>query len=629
MALEKKRDRAGLSERLSSVILLAAVILLYALFLKDILIPFLRMELHHDLNGAQELLREKGLLGFLAVTLVEALQMVLVFIPAEFIQISSGLSYPLYLAVLLCDLGACLGASIIFVLVRAFGYNSTAYKKNKARITNVSPLLRDRNTVLFMYLLFLMPIIPFGAICYYGSGTKLGYGKYIRTVATGVIPSILVSNLMGAAGEAFLLNDIPFWILVLLIFVLALLLFAIIFLFMEKIFFKEYDGTPDSPMYGLIFLIARLWHGAKPKPEIYEKKMDGVQAPYILLTNHESFFDFFYIHQLPHPKNPTYLVNEYYCTRPILRGMGKRAGIIPKKLFTPEISSPVRIQRALKKGYPVVIFPEGRLSPDGRSNPIVDEGAVFFKRLNVDLVLVRIRGAYYASPKWRKKRYRTAVSVTVEDVIKKEDLRSMDDKTLNRRIAQTLYNDASKDQLCIYPQKDKAVGLGDLLYRCADCGALYTVKGTGNDLVCSACGSRHSLDEHYRFTEVPGSIPGWYEQIREMEKAELDTLDLHAAVRTLIHGKGGGKSRRETGECKLTPESFSYQSDKTAFSIPTEKMNALAFSCGKEFELYHEGELYYFYPIEQRCQVARWALAVDLLTERRVSERDKKTGEQE
>ena len=49
--------------------------------------------------------------------LVEALQEVVVFIPAEFIQISSGLSYPFYIALLLCDLGACLGATIIYVLV--------------------------------------------------------------------------------------------------------------------------------------------------------------------------------------------------------------------------------------------------------------------------------------------------------------------------------------------------------------------------------------------------------------------------------------------------------------------------------------------------------------------------------
>ena len=626
MAFENNKNRAALAEKLVAVILLAAILLLYAFFLRDILIPFLRLELRHDVHGAEELLREKGALGFFAVTLVEALQMVVVFIPAEFIQITSGLSYPIYIALPLCVLGACLGASIIFVLVRACGFHSSAYQKNKARIERVSPLLLEGNAVLFMYLLFFMPIVPFGAICYYGSGTKLGYGKYLRTVATGVIPSIIVSNLIGEAGEAFLLHDLPFWLLVLIIVLLAALLFAAVWLFMAKVCFKGCDGTPDSPMYTLIFFLARLWHGRRPRPAIEEEKLGEAEAPYILLANHESFFDFFYIHQLSHPRNPSYLVNEFYCTRPFLRGMAKHAGILSKKLFTPELFSPIRILRTLKKGYPVVIFPEGRLSPDGRSNPIVEKGGAFFQRLNVDLVLVRIRGAYWADPKWRKKRYRSAVSVTVEDVIKKEALKSMSAAELDRRIEQALYNDASRDELCRYPQPDKARGLGDLLYRCVDCGALYTLEGRGNELICSACGRRHRLDEHYRFTDEPFTIPAWYERIREAEEAELDTLDLHTPVQTLIHGADGGKNRREAGECRLTAEAFSYRSAQTEFTIPTEKLPALAFSCGEEFELYHEGELYYFYPVEQRRQVARWALMVDLLAERR--ERRKQDSEE-
>ena len=77
------------------------------------------------------------------------------------------------------------------------------------------------------------------------------------------------------------------------------------------------------------------------------------------------------------------------------------------------------------------------------------------------------------------------------------------------------------------------------------------------------------------------------------------------------------KARMEEGECSLTEEAFSYRSDKTAFSIPTENLPGLAFSCGLEFELYHEGELHYFYPVEDPNQVARWALMVDLMAERR------------
>ena len=89
-------------EKIVTLISVILIVCLFAFFLKDILVPFIKLEIANDMDGAKELLRSKGILGFYAVTLIEALQMVVIFIPAEFIQISSGLSYPLWLAVLLC-----------------------------------------------------------------------------------------------------------------------------------------------------------------------------------------------------------------------------------------------------------------------------------------------------------------------------------------------------------------------------------------------------------------------------------------------------------------------------------------------------------------------------------------------
>ena len=614
------KPQGGRFEKVMVLLAVMAILSFFILFFRNIMIPFIRLELRNDLAGAEELLRSRGALGFFAVTLVEALQMVVVFIPAEFIQISSGLSYPFLIAMLLCDLGVCLGASIIFVLVRVFRYHSTMFEKRRRRIDRLSTAVHERNTIVFMYLLFFMPIIPFGAICYYGSSTKLSYGKYIRTVATGVIPSIVVSNLMGAAGMAFLVRDLPLWQLIVIIVFLAAVLFFVIYLFMDRFCFRESDGTPDSPMYAVIFFLVRLWHGRRPRPVIDDRLLKEAETPYIILANHESFFDFYYIYQMEHPHNPTFLVNEFYCTRPILKVMAKKAGILSKKLFTVDMSSSVCLMRTVRRGTSVVLFPEGRLSPDGRSNPIVEEGGEFYKRLGADLVLVKIRGAYFDDPKWRRHRFREPVQVSVEQVIKKDALRSMPAEELNRRVAEVLYNDASDHDIAVYPQKNKAVGLENLLYRCADCGGLYTTASRGNEIFCTACGSVHSLDEHYRFTGEPRTISAWYDRIRTMEEAELDTLCLRTAVRTKIFGANGGPIHWEDGECELTPEAFAYRSASHSFTVPMEHLPAMAFSCNEEFELYHRDELHYFYPTENRRQAARWALAVDLLAARRNAE---------
>ena len=615
---QKKRDRR--LERIVTVGALAAIVLLFAVFLKDSLLPFLRLELHNDLEGAHEFLRARGFRGGAAVVLVEALQMVVVLIPAEFIQITSGLNYPFYLALVLCDLGVCLGATLIFLLVRVLRYHSSAYEKRRDRIERLTAGVREKGTVLILYLLFFMPLIPFGAICYYGSSTRLRYGRYILTVATGVVPSIVVSNLLGTAGMAFLRNALPLWLLLLIIVFLAAALFALILFFLHRFAFRHSDGTPDSPVYLLIFLLVRLWHGSVRQLVLEEELLSRAETPYILLANHESFFDFFYIHQLAHPRNPNFLVNEYYTTRPVLKYLGRRIGILSKKLFTPDLSTAMGLVRTLKKGYPVVIFPEGRLSPDGRSNPILEKGGALYQRLGADLVLVKISGAYYARPKWRKRAYHSPIRVAVERVVKKEELRDMAPEELDKLISETLYSDAGTWE-GHYPQKDKAAGLENVLYRCPVCGALYSTRGVGNELRCSACSGVFELDERYRFPEL-GSISDAYRRIREMEREALPGLCLRTKVRARIHGAGGGKTREEEGECTLTEEAFSYRSEGTGFSIPLEKLPALPFSCGEEFECYYRDELYYFYPLEERRQVARWALLTDLLTERREKQAD-------
>lgn len=603
-------------EKLIVALIVLAIVAMFAFFLKDIMIPFIRMQANHDVDGATELLKDRGILGLLSVMLIEALQMVVVFIPAEFIQISSGLSYPFPMALIICDLGVGLGATIIFALVRLFHVHSTAYERTKRKIDMVSAKTKERNTVFFLYLLFFMPLIPFGAICYFGSGSKLRYRKYLFTVMTGVLPSIVVSNLMGAAGTAFLRNSLPLWLLIVIIIVLAALLFVLIAIFIKRFVFKGTEETPDSPVYALTLGLARLWQGKPRHLTIDDELLRDVEAPYILLSNHESFADFNYISRLSHPRNPSYLVNELYCTRPILKHLAKGGGFISKRLFTPDMHSAMGILRMIRRGYPVVIFPEGRLSPDGRTNPIV-EGASFYKKLKVDLVLVKISGAYFSKPKWRKRKYRTNINLKVARVLKKEELASMTSQEVEKAISDTLYNNANETLIDTYRQNDKAVGLEGILYRCVDCGALYTTRGQGNTLVCTKCGAHHTLNEKYLFEDSGKSIADYYDAIKALEAPDLDSFELHAKVKTKIFGEFGGPIRWENGECHLNAGEFRYHSDKEDFTIPMEEIPALAYSCNEEFELYHNNELHYFYPEENRQQAARWALLVDMLAERR------------
>ncbi len=606
----------------SSIIVAAALIIvvgLFAFFLKDILIPYVKLELANDLEGAKELLLSKGILGLLTVVLVEGLEMVVVFISAEFIQISAGMSYPFYIAIPLCDMGVCLGATIIFVLVRAFKFTNRTFEKNEEKIVRIaSASKKERSTVLLMYLLFIMPLIPFGAICYYGSRSNVKYGKYILTVATGVIPSIVTSIFMGTAAKFFLGRDLPLPLLILIIVALGAVLFVILAIFLDKVYFKENDKTPDSVIYSATFRLADLLWKHKRKLHIDDTGLRELKPPYIVLSGHPSFYDFHYVHDLVKTNNPALVVNRHLISAPVIRTLGKKGGFIPKKLFNPDFTVPRSIMKAIKNGYSVVIFPEARLSLSGREYPVIENGGALYKKLGVDIVIVRLRGAYLVKPKWRKRTFRNNVYAEVARIITKEELASLGPSEIDDIINENISRDDSEIVCDTYRQKDKAKGLENVLYRCIDCGELYSTSGKGNEFICTACGSRRHINESYHFDEEPYTINACYERIKELERKELASPDFklgEIAVKTVLFSEKGRYKTKSSGWCTLTREGLSYRSQTESFTIGADSLPALPFSCGEEFEVYHDDKLYYFYPEENRRQVTRWALFVDLMEE--------------
>ena len=612
-------------QKIVILISLLGALLLFAFFLKDILFPLFSLELDNDVEGAKALLTSKGLAGGAAVSLIEALQMVVVFIPAEFIQVSAGLSYPFYIALPLCDLGVCLGASVIFLLVRTFRFDSGGSKKTREQIERMAEKKGERNTQMLMYLLFITPIIPFGAICYYASGTDIRYRRYILTAATGVVPSIITSNLIGAGVRSFITNSLPLRVLVLIILFMMALLFVLLWLFLDKVYFKGRDGTPDSATYFLVMKLIGLWRKRGQRLRVDGEKLEGLSAPFIVLCNHVSFYDFYYMNELMKDYRPAYVVNHHVCTAPVLRHLYKKAGMIPKKMFCTDTAA-VKMLRTIRAGYPVAVFPEGRLSIDGRSSPIVESAAALYKRIGVPLVLASIRGGYFTYPKWRGRFFKGDVSISVTRVVTPEELKSMSADELEQVIERALSYNESDDPLNSFSKKDRARGLETMLYRCADCGALYTTKTKGSDLYCEKCGKTHHLSERYLFTGGIKSIPEYYDRIKALERASLDRTELNADVDVKIFSDKKPRVRKESGTCTFNKSAFTYRSDKTSFTIPTDRLPALAFSCGREFELYYGGEQYYFYPKKDRRQVMRWSLMADLFREERIArEKEKDT----
>ena len=612
----EKTQKQKITERIVILCIAVFVICLLIFFLRKIFFPFIKLEAKRDFEGAKQLLLDNGIIGFLTVSLIEALQMVVIFIPAEFIQLTSGMSYPWWLAMILCDTGVILGSSIIYFLVNVFRFNGDIFNKED-KIKKYEHITKTRNTMIFMYILFIMPIIPFGAICYYGSSKKIPYHKYLLTCATGVIPSIATSILMGGAIKKFIADSLPIWALILIIVLAAAILFSLLALVLKKFFFKNEEGSTPFLIGILEKLILKVISLKIRYRVIGAEPVREMTGPFIYLAEHHSALDVAALYRIDTDKDMAGVINEYIFRTPVLGKIMRKSGHISKKLFYPDVMCLKGIMRAIKRGRPVAIMPEARLSTDGGPSYIDSNIAGLCKKLNVPVVLVEIRNNYFIAPKWRKKIFSGVCEVEVKRIVSPDELQELSSGELADIIRKDLsYNEFSRN-ISQFRSRNKAKGLHNILYMCPHCKTLYSNVSKGNTLICAHCGKQYNISRDYRFTdkEIP-TIFDYYARIKEIEKETLNQINLDIPVDVKIFKDQVKEIRKEKGVFHLDPEKVYFRSDKSDlyFEYKIEHLEGIAYSVNEEFELYYKDELYYFYPPEGQRQVCtRVALLYEML----------------
>lgn len=581
-------------------------------------------------EAIQALLRDRGVWGASLVVVIQALQMIVVFISAEFLQIAAGISFPWYMAILLLDLGVAFGATAIFILVKTFKFDSSMFGKSSKNIERIikKDRKKNRSTQTLMFILFFMPIIPFGAICYYGASTNISYRRYMITCTLGVIPSILSSLFVGQLIGYFLSTGISIWYLVGGAVIFIGTLFFVAIKIINKLYFKANEGNPNSIYYRILLTIFQFIVKRKSKPTFDRKNFDEVEGPFILLSNHGSFFDVYYLSKLVSPRRMSFILNKYYFQFKYFKKMFSKIGAIPKKLFYPDIETIRGTIKSIKDEFPVLMCPEGRLSIDGTNYYVNEETAKLLKKLKVPVVIVNIHGAYITNPKWREKRIKGRVHTEVSHIISKEDVENLSLEEITSIINEKLYyNDFeyAREHGFEYRSKNMLKGAETVLYRCPKCHKEYVLESNGNKLVCKECGFEVETNQNYSFKENELGITDfahYYSLIKDYERQliQQNGIDLTTEV-TIQKFDFNNKKYKIPGEgvCHLTTKEFNFKGivdgKEIEFTIPISNLHALAFSCNEEFECYYAEDLYYFYPKVNRLQCVKWALLVDLLNE--------------
>ncbi|MDO9629303.1 MAG: 1-acyl-sn-glycerol-3-phosphate acyltransferase [Acholeplasmataceae bacterium] len=173
------------------------------------------------------------------------------------------------------------------------------------------------------------------------------------------------------------------------------------------------------------------------------------------------------------------------------------ARAIPKSLMQADPVATLHAFRILKKKGIVSVFPEGQISPSGRSLTPAYSIAKFLKKANVDVYIVKHMGAGLSNPPWSKKTFKGKVETIKELIITKEELTSLSGDEIYKIVCDKLYHSESEYNLIKqykYELNDIS-NLENVIYQCPSC--LHEgLESKKHQLICPSCNHTITYDTY-------------------------------------------------------------------------------------------------------------------------------------
>ncbi len=296
---------------------------------------------------------------------------------------------------------------------------------------------------------------------------------------------------------------------------------------------KRYT-TAKYPIRQPLFIVGLIWLLSKicligKKYKIEKINMEGLKPPYMMLSNHMYFIDFELaaMATFPHRVNNVVSIDGYY-RRPWLMEL---IGAICTRKYTRDLHLVKSINRVLKRGDILSMYPEARYSPCGITSYMPDSIGKLIKHNGVPVVTVVHHGNYLHSPFWnfRKKR-KVPLYTTVTQTLTAEQIKTMSVDEINETVQAALqYDDYryQKENNILITEPFRAEGLHKVLYQCPHCLTESEMDSKGTEIFCKACGKRWNLNEDGTLSALEGEtefshVPDWFKWEREQVRLQIE-----------------------------------------------------------------------------------------------------------
>ncbi len=152
-----------------------------------------------DPKYARDLIRSVQPYGALVYVAVQAIQILIVFIPGEPLELAAGYAFGAVTGSLLCLLGESLGSIAVLLMVRRFGHSIALHFFSQERLDRLKFLHYSPRKLLIFSIIFILPGSPKALLCYFAGLTDIDIHKLMIVCTLGRIPAIITSTIGGNA----------------------------------------------------------------------------------------------------------------------------------------------------------------------------------------------------------------------------------------------------------------------------------------------------------------------------------------------------------------------------------------------------------------------------------------------
>ena len=150
-------------------------------------------------GAVHALVAEHPVLSRLAIVGMNALQIMLAFLPGEPVELASGYAFGFWEGTILCMAASALASSAIFFAVRRWGWRLAGVFFDRSHLERFSWLHNARRLELVMLVVFLIPGTPKDFLTYFAGLTDMRYAPVLAITTLGRIPSIVTSTVAASA----------------------------------------------------------------------------------------------------------------------------------------------------------------------------------------------------------------------------------------------------------------------------------------------------------------------------------------------------------------------------------------------------------------------------------------------